>query len=143
MYDDVIICKPLTSRPSNSERYIVCKNFKLNEKDKKPILEKLEKLMEKIKNTYNKNNYIIDIFSDYNIPEDLHKQIVNSNIILSNKQYKEINKIIEYKNSGNYFGEKYHKYKNEQIKANKWWIDTYYPKKITDIKNTLKKLNQS
>ena len=45
------------------------------------------------------------------------------NIELSNRQYKEINKIIEYKNGGNYFGDNYHKYRNEQIKANKRWLN--------------------
>ena len=28
MYDEVHITKPLTSRPANSEKYIVCKGFK-------------------------------------------------------------------------------------------------------------------
>ena len=27
-YDEVLFCKPLTSRPANSEKYIVCKGFK-------------------------------------------------------------------------------------------------------------------
>jgi 23S rRNA U2552 (ribose-2'-O)-methylase RlmE/FtsJ len=29
LYEDVIICKPMTSRPANSEKYIICTNFKM------------------------------------------------------------------------------------------------------------------
>ena len=34
LYKNVIITKPYTSRTANSERYIICKNFKLSSSEK-------------------------------------------------------------------------------------------------------------
>lgn len=41
-YESIIICKPLTSRPTNSEKYIVCKNFNLTDEQRSIVLNKLE-----------------------------------------------------------------------------------------------------
>ena len=57
---------------------------------------------------------------------------MNSSKLTAN-EHLNINKIIEYKNGKNYFGEQYHKYKEMQINANKWW-------EITFIKDNLKQL---
>lgn len=131
LYNEVYICKPLTSRPSNSEKYIVCKDFKLG--DTKKVMPKLIKILDNLNKI--KSGYISDIFSDYKIPKSLYNSILNLNIKLSCEQYKEINKIIEYKNGGNYFGDKYHTYKKEQLEANKWWIENFFT-----TKNNLKSL---
>ena len=44
----------------------------------------------------------------------------------------------EYKNSGNYFGEKYHNYKDKQIEATKWWNENFYLKSSKDLTSTKK-----
>ena len=35
--------------------------------------------------------------------------------------------MIDYINGNNYYGTKYHKYREEQINATKFWKDTFYP----------------
>ena len=58
------------------------------------------------------------------------------NNYISCNEHLNINKIIEYKKGKNYFGEQYHKFKEIQIDANKWWENTFIKdkaKKISDI----------
>ena len=115
-YENVYIYKPFLSRSSNSERYIIAKNFKF--KQDKSLLKKiikLENMLEKSNNIENEN-FIHDIFSEYEISENLKKVIIYQNKILSNIQHREINKIISYINGGNYFGDLYHEYRDKQIK---------------------------
>lgn len=127
-YENVYICKPLISRNFKIERFLVCKDFKYSKGSKlTEILNKLTKLLEEMNYIENKNNYIFDIITDYKLDDNLINDIVTYNIYLSNRQHIAINNIIEYKNSGNYFGDAYHKYRDMQIEATKWWSDTFYP----------------
>jgi hypothetical protein len=63
-----------------------------------------------------------------------------------------VNEIIKYIKENNYFGDKYHIFRDKQIESTKWWISTFYPpsknlyeKNQTDIsklyKTTLDKTN--
>ena len=45
VYENVYICKPNTSRPTNSERYIVCKNFNLDDKKRHLIIDFIKKAL--------------------------------------------------------------------------------------------------
>lgn len=47
-YDELIIFKPLTSRPTNSEKYIILKNFKKLTKQHKKIRKKLNNFLKEI-----------------------------------------------------------------------------------------------
>ena len=90
-YKNVKITKPLTSRNSNSERYIVCKNFvKVDE-----LL--LQKLMTIIKN--HKENIII--FPDFNFGNNIHflKSISTFNNLILYEQVKTINESIKMVNN--------------------------------------------
>ena len=49
-----------------------------------------------------------------------------------------INKIVKYIKGNNYFGEDFHNYKDNQIKAVNWWVSTFYPDK-KGYKETLEK----
>lgn len=62
-YNKVIVCKPNTSRSANSEKYIVCKNFKYNNTDE--ISNKFINIL-KIFETLDFNKYTI--YSILNIP---------------------------------------------------------------------------
>jgi 23S rRNA U2552 (ribose-2'-O)-methylase RlmE/FtsJ len=127
-YKDVYLCKPLTSRNFKSERFLVCKDFKFSKGNKlTTMLNKLVNILEEMNKIESKNNYIVDIFTDYDLDDNLIKDIITYNLFLSNKQHVAINNIVEYKNSGNYFGDIYHKYRDMQILANNWWIETFYP----------------
>ena len=109
LYEKVIITKLKTSRKTNSERYIVCKNMK-NYLDEK-ILQKLYKVILKWDTYTKQNKKIIDIFS-FKIDKffikkielynswffekqlDIYKYIININNNLSNILIKDIIKQI-------------------------------------------------
>lgn len=106
LFDNVYITKPLTSRPTNSEKYLVCKGYnplKFND-DMKNILKYLC--------INNINNYC-SFVSKNNLDDSFTKSIKNINTILMNQQINCIEKILTSKVSN----------KNEKTKE---WIDNYY-----------------
>lgn len=140
-YKDANIFKPFYSRSSNSERYLVLKNFKYDQtKDKKYLDSQLE-ILEDVLTQMNTDMYTWDIFPNMNIPQILKNQIRYININIANTQQIMINKIVLYIKGNNYFGEKYHIYHNEQKKAVGWWINNFFPDK-KDFVKTIKKNNE-
>jgi 23S rRNA U2552 (ribose-2'-O)-methylase RlmE/FtsJ len=122
-YEENHIIKPYFSRESNSEKYIVCKNFKDTNKDK-------IKLLENILNTSNKTDkFIKEIFLDIKLPANFIDKFKYTNINISNNQQIQINKIVTYIKGNNFFGDDYHAYLDKQIAASKWWIETFFPEK--------------
>ena len=75
-YGEVIITKPYTSRPANSEKYIICKFFKGIPPD---FLNKLFNLVKKWETTRNKLDFL-------NIPSDFISRINKYNELITNKQ---------------------------------------------------------
>ena len=126
-YEQAYIYKPYTSRPSNSEKYLICKGFKYDQtKDKaklEPMLEKLEKILSE----FNSDLYVVDIFSEFTLPDNYNNFFTIVNTKIANIQQIEINKIIDYINGNNYYGEKYHQYREDQIAATKFWKESFYP----------------
>ena len=41
-----------------------------------------------------------------------------------------INEIIKYIKENNYFGDKYHIFRDKQIESSKWWISNFYPPSV-------------
>ena len=81
-YDEVYIYKPKTSRPTNSEKYIICKNFKIDETTRENIISQLHNLLNKIQKTSSK--YIsFTLFDDFSIPKEFLNKIskINSKIL--------------------------------------------------------------
>jgi 23S rRNA U2552 (ribose-2'-O)-methylase RlmE/FtsJ len=138
-YDEVYITKPLTSRPSNSERYVVCKNFKGVDNS---IIKLMEDLLENINSSEKNKMFLADIIPNYNIDQKIKSVINISSIFLSNIQHESINKMITYINSGNYYGDQYHKYLEEQQKANDFWCSTFYPLDAIDMSAVQKNLSE-
>lgn len=133
MYDEVFICKPLMSRSFKEEKFLVCKGFKYAHDSKlNKISDQLFELLEKM----NKEENIYDIFTEFNLSDDFLNKITQINLSLTNSQYIMINNIIEYKNSGNYFGDAYHKYKDNQINSTKWWIDNFFVNDSKSLKSS-------
>jgi 23S rRNA U2552 (ribose-2'-O)-methylase RlmE/FtsJ len=125
-YEDVYIYKPFLSRSTNSEKYIVCKGFK-------SITQKQLDLIDDIlRKAGTEKMFINDIFIDFNLTEEHLNILKYININIANVQQIIINKLIVYIKSNNYFGDSYHGYREEQIKANKWWIDTFFSEKLTE-----------
>lgn len=115
-YEKVYITKPLTSRPANSEKYIVCKNFKGIPKSKLKIYYNYIKNWDSI----NINSFL----SFINVPTKFIEKISFYNNILINNQIKHINctiKLIENKQNK----EMYNEIVNNQINKAKEWCEKY------------------
>ena len=129
-YEDCYIYKPYFSRNSNSEKYLICKNFKFNP-DSKELNDKIT-ILENILKQANSKLFVNDIFPSFKVPDEYVSIFKYINISIANTQQIIINKIITYIKGNNYFGEKYHNYKDEQIKANKWWIENFFINELSD-----------
>lgn len=90
LYKTVLVHKPVTSRPANSEKYIVCKGFL-------GITEEYLNRLFLIINLWNliegKGGYIKTIFSG-DIPEEINNKIDELNTIHYNEQKKSIERTI-------------------------------------------------
>jgi len=126
-YKNIFIYKPLTSRSSNSEKYVICESFTLSdEKVIKKHVTKLVKLLEEINKQEVMNNlYLQNFATNYEIPivTKIFFKYMNTNLMI--KQMKQINKMINYINSDNYFGDEYHSYKKQQIDATEFWYTNF------------------
>jgi len=79
LYTSISICKPKTSRFANSEKYLVCKGFKLE--NSSHFLEKFKQSLGQIKS----NKYVHSIFN-FEIPISFIKEIEEVNCIFGKKQ---------------------------------------------------------
>ncbi len=130
-YEETYVYKPFFSRATNSEKYIICKGFKGADSDK---IKYLEDTLSKCKT----DKFINDMFPKYTISDENLNMFKYINIEIANTQQIMINNLIVYIKSNNYFGDAYHNYRDLQIKANKWWINTFFTEKLNE-KNTLVK----
>ena len=68
---------------------------------------------------------------------DIEQNILNVfkfiNIKIVNNQQILINEIVKYIKENNYFGDKYHTYRNNQIESTKWWFNTFYEDNLNKI----------
>lgn len=82
-YDEVYIYKPHTSRPTNSEKYIICKGFKLNSTERTNMLKILNHCKHLV-DSINKKFISISLFKS--IPEYFTQLIYDTNSSLLNTQ---------------------------------------------------------
>lgn len=139
LYDKIFIIKPLTSRSSTPEKFIVCIGFKYTDTDKEYInaYKKINEINESlIKNSKMK---ICDIFKSYNIENQLKTRFIKINTLITNNLFKGIGENVNFVNGQNYYGDKYQQYRDEQITANNYWIETFLPEP-KDFKDTKKKI---
>lgn len=121
-YNEVYICKPFTSRISNSEKYIVC--IKYNKKlFTSPIAKKMEEIILTMNN--NEGYNIVELFSNFILSDKLIEYYKNVNIELSLKQYEGINKIMEFIHLDNYNGNEYNMHLDRQIEASTFWNNVF------------------
>ena len=141
LYENIYFVKPLTSRPSNSEKYVVCTKFKYNENNKeyKSILETLENLLELMHK--NKSLNVVGIFNKFSVPKEIKNTITNMNIIISNYQIKNVNEIITFVKGNVYSGEEYYNKRDNQIDGAKYWTDLFYIPTNNFDKNKKKLIN--
>jgi len=120
-YKELYIIKPLTSRPANSEKYLLFVNF--NNTDKEDLTNKLENL---VKNYSNETKDIFFKNIEYNA-YILHN-LVLYNLEYSIKQVFYIQQTIDYIN---YFNEnkndsELNEILNKHIKKSRKWCSKYY-----------------
>lgn len=129
LYDEIYFYKPYFSRTSNSERYLVLKGFKFDQKKDKKILDILYTDLEMILKQFDTDKYITNIFENMKVPESFVETIRQFNILVANKQQEMINNIITYIKENNYFGDKYHQYLDNHKKAINFWIENFLVEK--------------
>ena len=150
LYDKVFFVKPLTSRPSNSEKYAVCKGFSYSESDAK--LKNIVKTMNQMHSQIyeNKKLNIFDIFPSYQFPKEFVSRMIIMNTELLNTQFKSISEIITFINSQNYYGDTYQDKRTVQLEASEYWTKLFFmsngeykenKKKINDISFLSNKIN--
>jgi len=83
VYEQVYFVKPHTSRQANSEKYIVCKGFLLNNVD--DIIKKMYKIM----NDFTSTNNLISLFN-FELPYFFTKQVEEYNAIFGQQQIENI-----------------------------------------------------
>ena len=141
LYETVNIIKPLTSDISNTEKFVVCQNFKLNKNTLNYI-----KILEKIYNEINKKqkkDFITDIFNEYNLDNDYKKSFININSFMSNIKFLYTNKTLDFIKEQNYHGNKYTENRENQIKASILWNELFLPDKLENSKKILSKIIDS
>lgn len=126
-YNETYIYKPSFSRPSESERYVICKGFKYDQKKDSVLLNKRIKSLQNVLEKMNTLRFVYDIYPDLEIPKLFLDKIKFINIKIANQQQIMINEIIKYIKENNYFGDKYHTSREKQIDATKWWVSSFYP----------------
>jgi 23S rRNA U2552 (ribose-2'-O)-methylase RlmE/FtsJ len=122
-FDEAYIYKPFMSRHSDNEKYLILKKFKSPKND---VIKGLESA---IKNQENKK-YLIEIFPELVLSKDYLNTFKYINIRLINNQQIMINEIVKYIKENNYFGDKYHMFRDKQIESTKWWINSFYPPSV-------------
>ena len=127
-WNKIEVIKPLTSRPSNSEKYYVCMDFKYSDTDKE-YKEYSKKLLEILKEIHGEQKLkIVDIFPEYFPDNNFLKNIIDLNVKIENVQFKSINEIISFIDAHNYYGDTYQTNRQKQISAAKFWITHFFPK---------------
>lgn len=135
-YEKVFMVKPLTSKTYLSDRYLVCIGFKEKDADIKKI--------ENIKNKIVKNNKLktVDIFSKYEINQQLKLKMIQMNVHITNLIFKSVGKMINFINSQNFYGDEYQNYREEQIKSTNYWTKMFLPDN-KDFKENKKNITEN
>ena len=137
-YDKTYIFKPYTSRPSNSEKYIICKGFKgVSTK----FIENLMKLLEEMNDKEKADQKIANFLVGFELPSIYKNTFIFSSTRLMATQFIAINKMVDFIKSNEYYGSQFQKYLKEQQEANDSWVQMFYPIGVADYKSVRHILN--
>jgi hypothetical protein len=125
-YEEVFVYKPFASRNSDVDRYLILKNFKSNKK-----LDNIISALESAVKLMDTNKFVADIYPELIIPKEFMGLFRFINIKLVNNQQIMVNDIITYIKENNYFGDKYHSYRDKQIESTQWWVNNFYPPSVS------------
>ena len=120
MYNNISICKPYTSRIANSERYIICSDFKYENIDH--LFNKFYTLL-KILNHPSMHSSFIKSILDIKYPYKFKQMIEEINSIIGGQQIENIQTTIRFIENKERRGEKIQQRKNNNIqKCVSWCI---------------------
>ena len=131
LYKHVYIMKPQTSRYANSEKYIICKGYNLNENK-----ERIENIIEKIYDNFdhlNSNLYIETIFN-FSCSRTFISKIEEINIIIGKKQIDNIVATLNLMTNKNF--DKIDYYKKKHIQKCIRWCEKFNISFNKNIKST-------
>jgi hypothetical protein len=134
LFDNVYIYKPYYSRPTSSEKYIICTNFE--EKSYSKIAKSLKKAVDEMTNLGDK--FVVDFMSDIELDNKLTSTFAYINSKLSGIEHKAKNKILGYIKSDNYFGNEYQEAIKQQQNAVEYFLTHFFPINNNDYVDILK-----
>jgi hypothetical protein len=145
LYTNVSIIKPDTSRTANSERYIVCRGFKLH--DSSYLFEKLHHTLIMLNNSLI-DDMTIESVINIELPYKFKLSIAEINSIIGNQQIDNILTTLRFIENKERKGEKINTIRSANIqKCISWCIKNKIPyNKTTNTGNifmTNRKMNQS
>jgi 23S rRNA U2552 (ribose-2'-O)-methylase RlmE/FtsJ len=94
-FKEVHVYKPRTSRPTNSEKYIICKDFKLSEEERVEVACALNKLWVQINKNKHKHKYVSFKLFD-TIPSEFIERVQHMNLELLKKQCDFLERAVEF-----------------------------------------------
>ena len=92
MYETVYVVKPHTSRYANSEKYIICKHFRLDEKRRQDIINALYKVIVQL------NTGELESLFNFELPYYFVNKVEEYNAILGQQQIENIRQSGKYLN---------------------------------------------
>jgi len=117
LFGKLYIIKPLICNNIFPEKYIVCINYN----NSNLITDKLNELAQNIKN----NKILHNILLSSEITEEFKNNIINLNKNIIVDGLIDITNVIHFINEQNFYGDLYHQYRYEQIKATNFWINKF------------------
>jgi hypothetical protein len=139
-WSDVHVIKPMMSHDSNSERYIVCLNFRLSEDRRKRLCKRLIELLVEWRKSGLQAH---DIFADFEIPESLWPTIRAINTQIANRQLIAINKMVLYVRENDLYGRMYQEALARQVTSSNFWVSTFYRDDPSEIRKYMVDLQES
>ncbi len=122
-YENVYIYKPLTSHDTNSEKYLICCNFKDNASK---IVESFESIIISYNKSYsiNKMSFITEFFY-FNVENSFLDIIRQSNLSILELQCTTLNNSVQYMERKKGQGD-FEEDREKQIENTKLWLDIFF-----------------
>lgn len=149
VYKNVTLYKPLISKKSEPEKYFICQNFILDDKQRTKLIKEFELALTRLYK--DKTLSITSIFPSFELNKNEKGLIAQANGDLSNRQLLAIGDIFRFIEGGNFQGSTYETAREDQMKATQYWVNHFFPdakdyskaiKKIQDINKKLIDVNK-
>lgn len=92
-FEKITLLKPISSRPANSEKYLICQGKRKN-------TEKYELILEQANGSYNQDEVVISLI-DHPLPNDFTQWLTSVNDISTERQTQALTTVMDYLKGGN------------------------------------------